>query len=63
MHILFALATQLDLEIVQFHVKTAFLYGKLEKPIYIKIPVGLELSGNKKKNMVAMRGTRSFMNY
>ena len=40
---------------VQFDVKTSFLYGKLENPIYIKIPVGLELSGNKKKKVCKLK--------
>ena len=37
---LFAIANQLDLEIVQFDVKTAFLYGDLDETIYMEYPEG-----------------------
>ena len=47
--ILLALDAQLDLQLVQFVVKTACLYG--DKPIYIKIPHGLEVNGIKKSKV------------
>lgn len=44
LRVLLAMATQEDLEMLQFDVKTAFLYGKLEENIYMKIPEGLSVS-------------------
>jgi hypothetical protein len=38
--VLLALATQLDLEIHQFDVKTAFLNGKLTEEHYLQPPLG-----------------------
>ena len=55
LRILFALAAQLDLELVQFDVKTAFLYGELDKPIYVKIPHGLEVNGIKKNKVCRLK--------
>ena len=43
LRILFAIAAHQDLNMVQFDIKTAFLYGKLEEEIYIKIPPGLQV--------------------
>lgn len=40
--VLLAIAAHEDLEIGQFDVKTAFLYGKLEEDIYMQIPDGLD---------------------
>jgi hypothetical protein len=37
---LFALAAFLDLEIEQMDVKTAFLYGQIDKEIYVRLPTG-----------------------
>ncbi|KAL6419524.1 hypothetical protein ACFW04_013783 [Cataglyphis niger] len=42
LRVLLALVAYEDLEIVQFDIKTAFLYGELDEEIYIKIPEGLE---------------------
>jgi len=39
--VLLSLAASRDLEISQFDVKTAFLYGKLKENIYMEIPEGL----------------------
>lgn len=41
---LLAIAAEQDLEISQFDVKTAFLYGQLEEEVYMKIPEGLQTS-------------------
>lgn len=49
LRILFAVASQLDLEIIQFDVKAAFLYGDLKQTIYIKIPTGLKVANASKK--------------
>lgn len=38
--IMLALACQLDMEILQFDVKTAFLYGDLEETIFMEYPQG-----------------------
>jgi hypothetical protein len=40
----------LDLEMIQFDIKTAFLYAKLDKPIYMKQPEGFVVTG--KENFV-----------
>lgn len=48
LYILLAVATEMDLEICQFDVRTAFLYGELTEEIYMKVPSGLNVSG---KNM------------
>lgn len=40
-----ARATQEDLEIAQFDVCTAFLYGELEEKVFMKIPEGLLIDG------------------
>lgn len=44
LRIMFALATKKDLKLMQFDVKTAFLYGKLddEEEIYMSVPEGFE---------------------
>jgi len=36
-----AIAAAEDLELHQFDVKTAFLYGKLTKDVYMSVPIGL----------------------
>ncbi|KMQ84831.1 retrotransposon ty1-copia subclass [Lasius niger] len=45
LRILLAIAT--DMEICQFDVKTAFLYGELTKEIYMKVPSGLNFEACK----------------
>ena len=45
-----ALAAYENLEMAQFDVSTAFLYGNLEEKIYMKIPEGLELSSREGKS-------------
>jgi hypothetical protein len=39
-------ANKHDLDLDQYDVRTAFLYGDLERPVFMKIPDGLELLGN-----------------
>lgn len=39
--VLLALAAELDLEIGQFDVKTAFLYGDMTEEVYMKVPKGM----------------------
>ena len=46
--ILLALVAQLDLELVQMDVKTAFLHGDLEEKIYMNQPNGFKVAGKKK---------------
>ena len=48
--IMLALVAQLDLELVQMDVKTAFLHGNLEEEIYMTQPEGFKVAG--KENMV-----------
>jgi hypothetical protein len=50
LRVLLAIITQQDLEMSQFDMKTAFLYGDLEETIYMKIPEGLKV--NSSKNLV-----------
>lgn len=40
---LLSIVTNQDLELVQFDVKTAFLYGDIDKDIFMKIPQGIEV--------------------
>ena len=46
--ILLALVAQLDLELVQMDVKTAFLHGDLEEEIYMNQPDGFKVAGKEK---------------
>ncbi|UYV66363.1 hypothetical protein LAZ67_4001469, partial [Cordylochernes scorpioides] len=47
--VLLALATVMDMEIMQFDIKTAFLNGDLDEDIYMQIPEGIEVEN---KNLV-----------
>ena len=38
----FVVAVHENLDMLQFDIKTAFLYGTLEEEIYIKVPQGLD---------------------
>ena len=49
LRILLAIAAQEDLDIVQFDIKTAFLYGMLQEEIYIKVSEGLYISDSEVK--------------
>lgn len=49
LHVLLALVTEKDLELVQFDVRTAFLYGELTEDIHMEIPEGLSLHNEQKK--------------
>lgn len=44
--VLFAIAAFLNLDIDQMDVKTAFLYGLIDKLIYVEIPKGTESEEN-----------------
>ena len=46
--ILLALVAQLDLELVQMDVKTAFLHRDLEEEIYMNLPDGFKVAGKEK---------------
>lgn len=46
LRIFLALRTQLDLEITQFDVETAFLYADLKEDITMEVPVGMNNKGN-----------------
>lgn len=41
LRVLLAIATEKDLELKQFDVKTAFLYGQLQEEVFMEIPEGL----------------------
>ncbi|KMQ86522.1 retrovirus-related pol polyprotein from transposon tnt 1-94 [Lasius niger] len=43
LRVILALVTHQDLEMMQFDIKTVFLYDDLEKTIYMKIPEGLKV--------------------
>ena len=40
--VILALAAELDLEMIQFDVKTAFLHGELEEHIFMDQPAGFQ---------------------
>lgn len=42
----FAFAASENLEMAQFNVKTAFLYGELEEDIYMSVPEGVKVKSN-----------------
>lgn len=44
-----ALAAQLELQVFQLDVKTAFLNGELEEYVYVKQPQGFETKGKEEK--------------
>lgn len=46
LRVVLALVTHLDLEMLQFDVRMAFLYGDLDETIYMKIPEGLTADEN-----------------
>ena len=52
-HVVFGLATSLDLEIEQMDVKTVFLHGDLEEEIYMEQPQGFRVKKEKKKIIFA----------
>lgn len=41
LRVLLAIITKDDLELVQFDVRTAFLYGELQEDIHMEVPEGL----------------------
>lgn len=47
LRILLAMATHLDLEMMQFDIKTAFLHGELKEEVHMKVPEGLNVDANK----------------
>jgi transposase InsO family protein len=59
LRIFLALVTQFDLEIMQFDVKTAFLYGDLKEDITMEIPEGL-MNDNDHKNTMVCRLMKSW---
>ena len=52
--VLLALVAQMDMELVQLDVKTAFLHGDLEEEIYMSQPEGFKVA--EKENMVCKLG-------
>lgn len=46
--VLLALVTQRNLEMSQFDVRTAFLYGELEETIHMEVPAGVEVRKREK---------------
>lgn len=45
--VLLSIAARDELQIEQFDVKTAFLYGELSEDIYMEVPKGLEVQSSK----------------
>lgn len=57
LRVFLAMTTQLDLELIQFDVKTAFLHGEVKEELYLKIPDGLKVDGD--SNIVMCRLNKS----
>lgn len=55
LRVLLALATHRDMEILQFDVRTAFLYGELEEDIYMEVPEGLRKSDQNKRKVCKLQ--------
>lgn len=51
LRVFLAMTAQLDLELIQFDVKTAFLHGEVKEELYLKIPDGLEVDGDSSEVM------------
>ena len=55
LRLLLALATQDDLDILTFDVRTAFLYGRLEEKIHMELPEGIQASESSSKRSTSTR--------
>lgn len=44
-----ATVSKKDLELLQYEVQTAFMYGKLEEEIFMQVPKGLNIEGDRVK--------------
>jgi hypothetical protein len=60
--VLFAKAAKENLEIMQFDVKTAFLYSKLQEDIWIELPDGPWKKGHHVKLKKSLYGLKQFPN-
>jgi len=49
---LLSLAAKEDFELMQFDIKTAFLYGELNEEIYMELPTGITGAGEIKEDAV-----------
>lgn len=53
LQVFLAVVVEKDLELLQFNVQTAFLYGDLEESIFMKIPEGLDIKDKRRKSSAA----------
>lgn len=51
LRVFLAIVAKEDLELIQFDVRTTFLYGELQEEIYMEVPEGLR-NGNKNSEVV-----------
>jgi len=58
LRLIFALAAENNFDLVQFDIKTAFLYGKLEEEIFMTVPEGFDLKNKVLKLQKTLYGLK-----
>lgn len=55
LRVLLASVTQEDFEMIQFDVRTAFLYGELEEQIHMEVPAGFKIEASANEVMCQLK--------